>query len=591
MKKITFFLQIVTLFIVLIAFQGCREEPLEVKELNRSGLDIDSYEKLFETFWDTMNNDYNFFNEQETNWDDIYREYSPKFKALTTFTRSDADVAKARKEADIAFKYFAEIVTENIIDKHFALTIKIPLRSVTGGNDFFKEHVVEEVFSRGMKYEYSEEEGFKRILPGQNNSTISVDNEITGKKLIPSTILDIKTTKNSPVLFSGSLKDASNTMYIRLTDFSLTKLGIERNFPELNNIDNLNYIVNKSVINNFKKFDSTLGETLKELMKINIKDFKSLINKILSSDEYKAYKEGLEEFKNKELVDKLQNSLTPLISFIQSNKVNFETINNEINELLIDNYFDASTPENKKNAIARLFNEFESKINRYKQISGFVSKRIGVEGTEDLDAGLTYLRDFYHFDVFKKLFNPLTNGTVKKIIIDLRGNSGGFINDSRLFTDRFLTKQTVWGYDRTKEGNGRFNYSPWFPAYTTPHKFCLKKDIPITILIDYDSMSMSEDCTLRIKSQGDHVTIIGDNSRGGTAGLGSTDRYNGGNQSNNYYLDFYMPFMAFKDSQGNVIEGIGITPDIKVIPTKEEANNYPNTGIDPVFNKALEVLK
>lgn len=600
MKKITFFIQIVTLSIVLIAFQGCREESLEIAELDRSYFDVTSYDKLFETFWDTLNNDYNFFNEQETNWDDIYREYSPKFKALTTFGRLDVNNTLIKKEAAIAFKYFADIITQNIIDEHFALWVNIPFPT-SGGSDNFSGHRIREVFFKGMKYRYSEEEGFKRISSGQNNPTISVYNGITSQKLIPSTIIDIKIAdkidpnKKLPVLFSGSLKDDPNTMYIRLADFAISETGIERQFPELTSIENLSSVMDEYFINNFKKFDNALGELFEKAIEKNIKDFKSLIKKTLLSDEYKAYKEGLEEFKNKELVDKLQSSLTPLISFIQSNKVDFTTLNKKIEDFLEQLSKDPLKTEDEMIAILELKSKFRSKINEYKQISGFTTLRTNhVKKTiikEDLDTGLTYLKDFYHFDAFKKLFNPITNGTVKKIILDLRGNGGGYVNDARIFTDRFLTKQAVWGYQRTKEGNGRFNYSPWFPIETKPHKFGLKQDIPIAVLIDKGSMSMSEVSTMMIKSQGNHVTILGDNSRGGSAGLGGGDDYNGGNTLNNGYLDFYMPLMAFKNNQGKVIEGIGVTPDIKVIPTKQDAYLYRFTGIDPVFNKALEVLK
>ena len=55
-----------------------------------------------------------------------------------------------------------------------------------------------------------------------------------------------------------------------------------------------------------------------------------------------------------------------------------------------------------------------------------------------------------------------------------------------------------------------------------------KKEIPIVILLDNNSASMSEISTLMLKSQGKHVTVVGGYSAGATAGLGDSDQFNGG---------------------------------------------------------------
>ena len=100
--------------------------------------------------------------------------------------------------------------------------------------------------------------------------------------------------------------------------------------------------------------------------------------------------------------------------------------------------------------------------------------------------------------------------------------------DARFFTERFVTKPAVWGYQRTKEGNGQFNYTPWVPMQTNPNKFGIPSNIPIAILTDKGSYSMSEMSTMMIKTQGSQAVSIGDFSAGATAGLGSPDDFNGG---------------------------------------------------------------
>lgn len=61
---------------------------------------------------------------------------------------------------------------------------------------------------------------------------------------------------------------------------------------------------------------------------------------------------------------------------------------------------------------------------------------------------------------------PLKVGKIKKIILDLRGNGGGMVLDARTFTDRFITKDAIFGYQRFKEDNNPFSYTPWIPCMT-----------------------------------------------------------------------------------------------------------------------------
>lgn len=131
--------------------------------------------------------------------------------------------------------------------------------------------------------------------------------------------------------------------------------------------------------------------------------------------------------------------------------------------------------------------------------------------------------------MYQQFLNPLRQGTIKKLIIDLRGNGGGAAVDINNFVSRFITNTTTFAYQRTKEGSGRFNYTQWVPQIIRPHRFAMPNKIPMVILTDKRSVSMSEISTLAWKSQGKQVLSVGDYTYGGTAGLTSNyDDYNGG---------------------------------------------------------------
>ncbi|MFL0076669.1 S41 family peptidase [Tenacibaculum maritimum] len=571
---------------ILFTLQSCREEALHVSEIERSV--INSYDHLFKTFWDIMNNDYNYFNEQEGNWDDIYREYSPKFQKLTTFNKRNVDPVLAKKEANLAFLYFAEIITDKILDQHFYIDVTIPLPSIQSINR--QTSVTERFFTR-MDYKYTKEDGFINLGKTHKNPLIAsndIDAVMSSVKLIPSTIVN-----QFPIL-SGFLKDDPETMYIRSNGFFVIDQSLNRaSFPELKNISNLSGI-NESHFDLLKGIDPNITSEIKRLITSNLNDFKSLISTNIASNEYQSYLTSLDKFINTELITDLQNNLIPLASHITTTKNTFELKEENLRSFLRDYLTRPNTTQNQKENVNKLYSLYLKKINDYKSLSGFIGSATSPfedPMMDDFDNLLRTVSNKYLFDIYKKLYNPITKGVMKKIILDLRGNRGGAIADFRVFTERFITRQGDWGYQRTKEGNGRFNYSPWISISAKPHKFALTKDIPIVILIDELSLSMAEYSTMMIKSLKNNVTIIGDNSGGGTAGTFITDIYNGGNLSNNDYIAFYTPLMAFKNIDGEVIENIGITPDKKVVPTQEEVNQFLTSFIDPAFNAALKVSK
>lgn len=71
----------------------------------------DNFQKIFLQFWDKMNNQYVFWDKEQTDWDAVYKEYKPLFEKLSN---SDADQQKA-------VSYFRQL-SAGLIDNHFNIT-------------------------------------------------------------------------------------------------------------------------------------------------------------------------------------------------------------------------------------------------------------------------------------------------------------------------------------------------------------------------------------------------------------------------------------------------------------------------------------
>ena len=150
------------LFLVIFISSSCVEDVTEsTKEPTRyTANDIKSYSDLFDVFWNTMNQKYNYFYEQSSfNWETVYNEYAPKFKKLKTFNR-DKQYSKAEISEDCnkAIEYFTEII-DPIIDRHFYVKISLPVSHSFIRNVYFhggmksKEKIYTYPFE--LKYEYN----------------------------------------------------------------------------------------------------------------------------------------------------------------------------------------------------------------------------------------------------------------------------------------------------------------------------------------------------------------------------------------------------------------------------------------------------
>lgn len=131
------------------------------------------------------------------------------------------------------------------------------------------------------------------------------------------------------------------------------------------------------------------------------------------------------------------------------------------------------------------------------------------------------------------------------LILDLRDNPGGWVNDAVIVCDRFLDNKMVF-YSKT-----RFTKST-DPQYTKAGA----DDIPLVVLVNGSSASSSEIVSGALQDHG-RAVIVGTQ----TFGKGVMQQVIGlGDDSTGMqftYCEYFTP-------NGNTVHGVGITPDIVV---------------------------
>ena len=190
------------------------------------------------------------------------------------------------------------------------------------------------------------------------------------------------------------------------------------------------------------------------------------------------------------------------------------------------------------------------------------------------------------YESFKK--NVLELEDVKGVIIDVRENRGGYLNDN-FYLLGLLTDQPVQlGWSRHKCGLGRFDYSPWIPHTFSPGPEHRAIDGPVVIITDLYSASMAEMSALIVKAM-PNGCVIGERTFGahGVIAGDFEATFSGtfGNTNGNHYA--YLSTRIVKDINGNILEGIGVTPDIEM----SYAQGTFKDGEDSWLSRAVDYIK
>lgn len=205
-----------------------------------------------------------------------------------------------------------------------------------------------------------------------------------------------------------------------------------------------------------------------------------------------------------------------------------------------------------------------------------VVKVVSVKG-ELIDGNIGYIQmSSFDEDVaenFKQKIVELKNQGMKGMILDLRGNPGGYLTEAVKVASQFIPKGEIVTYTIDKYGNKQESKSVGGEA----------EGMPLVVLIDGGSASASEVVTGALRDY-EAGTIVGTTSFGKGVVQQLIEFGDGSGGLKVTTSKYYTP-------NGENIHKIGIKPDIEVeIPDEISQQEY-DRSIDPQFNKALEVIK
>ncbi len=170
------------------------------------------------------------------------------------------------------------------------------------------------------------------------------------------------------------------------------------------------------------------------------------------------------------------------------------------------------------------------------------------------------------------------NNSVDGIILDLRANGGGSLQNTTKLLSYFFGEKTLVGYTSHKVGPGRNQFSELRALYVEPDKTITWVDKPVIILQDKGCYSATNDFLYKIACA-PNVTRVGIRSGGG-AGLPATQELPNG---------WRIRYSAVKnyDRDRKYVEA-GVEPDVHV---QNQGYSIDPGASDLILQKGIKVLK
>jgi len=200
--------------------------------------------------------------------------------------------------------------------------------------------------------------------------------------------------------------------------------------------------------------------------------------------------------------------------------------------------------------------------------------------------------------VWNSWFNTIQElhktGKLGGVIIDVRNNEGGAMLDFQYVIGALTPSGGFqYGQVRYKRGPGRMDFSPLMPSTirTMEEEHAIITE-PIVVLANSNSVSMAEVTSLSTKYI-DNAKCIGKRTWGGLCALIGNEyftyNYSGHiGEADKTPVYVYLPQVAQYNREGELLEGIGITPDIEV---DLDVTLLKTTGRDSQLERALQYIR
>lgn len=174
-------------------------------------------------------------------------------------------------------------------------------------------------------------------------------------------------------------------------------------------------------------------------------------------------------------------------------------------------------------------------------------------------------------EIFGEAIDAFTQREIRGLVIDLRNNPGGFLDQVVSIADRLLPKGLIV-YVKEKDGTRQDYYSD---------EECL--DVPIAVLVNENSASASEILALAIQAF-ERGVVVGTN----TYGKGIV-------QSLKVYPEdgagLQLTTSSYYDMLDRCPQGVGVTPDVQVEMDAQSIPAQPDPQADPQLEAALARLQ
>ena len=191
------------------------------------------------------------------------------------------------------------------------------------------------------------------------------------------------------------------------------------------------------------------------------------------------------------------------------------------------------------------------------------------------NVGYLILQNFnkHSSEKFKQSLNELKDKGMKGLIIDLRGNGGGYLDEAVSIASDFIPKDKTVTYTLDKYDVKKVWTSNGEKEIT---------NIPVVILIDKNSASASEVLTGALRDYGVSTTVgVTSFGKGIVQSIFPLPNDNGGLKITT--SKYYTP-------NGENIHKKGIEPDYKVELPKDVMDKKYSRDLDTQYQKALEVI-